>query len=338
MIKCCPVLIVSQCSCLLLVSWTHSVTQTTTNLGSRKRIGHPDESDDPVLRDPVSPSRRWRFGEAPKQIPCELDRTMVAGQLDVTVPVLMNIEIHQKVLFLGMNALKEFGVSRNSVGRPVRASGKVERTRCVFGSFFSSFLFDPNFRFVLPSCLFSARWLALSSVSLRGRWLLIIEDDEHAVGACFPRLNVVVTFSTCQETLEAQRRYLQLRTVLLLSLILAFVSWNCCATVTDVSQMLWLSLFASVNAVFFSIIHTNISNTFNAQNYKESLCSGSRPGADCGNCWLSDVMVLETPDMWTVSERQYSWALMVSVLECSCSNPHPQCRCKGRRQRSLHAS
>ena len=33
-----------------------------------------------------------------------------------------------------------------------------------------------------------------------------------------------------------------LRTVLLLSLIMAFVSWNCYATVTDVSQMLWLSL------------------------------------------------------------------------------------------------
>ena len=32
-----------------------------------------------------------------------------------------------------------------------------------------------------------------------------------------------------------------LRTVLLLSLIMAFVSWNCYATVTDVSQMLWLS-------------------------------------------------------------------------------------------------
>ena len=33
-----------------------------------------------------------------------------------------------------------------------------------------------------------------------------------------------------------------LRTVLLLSLIMAFVNWNCYATVTDVSQMLWLSL------------------------------------------------------------------------------------------------
>ena len=76
-----------------------------------------------------------------------------------------------------------------------------------------------------PSCLSSARWLALSSVSLRGRWLLIIEDEEHAVGFLLPRLNVVVTFSTCQETLEAQRRFLQLRTVMLLSLIMAFVSW-----------------------------------------------------------------------------------------------------------------
>ena len=33
-----------------------------------------------------------------------------------------------------------------------------------------------------------------------------------------------------------------LRTVLLLSLIMVFVNWNCYATVTDVSQMLWLSL------------------------------------------------------------------------------------------------
>ena len=41
-----------------------------------------------------------------------------------------------------------------------------------------------------------------------------------------------------------------LRTVLLLSLIMAFVSWSCFATVTDVSQMLWLSLLTPANAAF----------------------------------------------------------------------------------------
>ena len=45
-------------------------------------------------------------------------------------------------------------------------------------------------------------------------------------------------------------RFLPLRTVMLLSLIMAFVSWKYCATATDVSQMLWLSLFAPVRAAF----------------------------------------------------------------------------------------
>ena len=57
-------------------------------------------------------------------------------------------------------------------------------------------------------------------------------------------------------------RFLPLRTVLLVSLIMAFVSWHCYAT--------GLSL---VNAAFFPIVRTRISNTFGAQTYGESLAA-----------------------------------------------------------------
>ena len=40
--------------------------------------------------------------------------------------------------------------------------------------------------------------------------------------------------------------FLALRSVLLLPLIMASLSWNCDATVTDVLQMLWLSFFSSL--------------------------------------------------------------------------------------------
>ena len=53
---------------------------------------------------PIASVGGWRSS---KTIPRELDRTMVAGQLDVTVPVLMNSKKHKRLLFLGMNALKE---------------------------------------------------------------------------------------------------------------------------------------------------------------------------------------------------------------------------------------
>ena len=59
-------------------------------------------------------------------------------------------------------------------------------------------------------------------------------------------------------------RFLPLRNALLLSLIMVFVSWNCYATVSNVSQMLWLSLLTPVNAAFFPFVR-----------------SRWRPGADC---------------------------------------------------------
>ena len=68
-------------------------------------------------------------------------------------------------------------------------------------------------------------------------------------------------------------RFLPLRTVLLVSLIMAFMSWNCYATGTDVSQMLRLSPLSLVNAAFFPIVRTRISNTFGAQTYRESLAA-----------------------------------------------------------------
>ena len=64
-----------------------------------------------------------------------------------------------------------------------------------------------------------------------------------------------------------------LRTVLLLSLIMAFVSWSCFATVTDVSQMLWFSLLSPANAAIFTIVSTGVSNTFGAQTYRDSLAA-----------------------------------------------------------------
>ena len=69
--------------------------------------------------------------------------------------------------------------------------------------------------------------------------------------------------------------FLALRSVLLLPLIMASLSWKCDATVTDVSQMLWLSLFllTPVNAAFFHIVRIGIPNIFGAQTYGESLAA-----------------------------------------------------------------
>ena len=46
---------------------------------------------------------------------------------------------------------------------------------------------------------------------------------------------------------------------------MAFVGWNCYATVSNVSQMLWFSLLTPVNVVFFPVFRTGFSNTFGAE-------------------------------------------------------------------------
>ena len=52
------------------------------------------------------------------------------------------------------------------------------------------------------------------------------------------------------------------RTLLFMFLIMAFVKENCYATLSDVSRLLGsLSLLTPVDAAFFPIVNTEISNT-----------------------------------------------------------------------------
>lgn len=66
-------------------------------------------------------------------------------------------------------------------------------------------------------------------------------------------------------------KFLSLRQILLFSLFMGFVSWNCYAIVTDEWQMLVCSLLTPANAAFFPVVRTGMANTFGAQKYGESL-------------------------------------------------------------------
>ena len=70
--------------------------------------------------------------------------------------------------------------------------------------------------------------------------------------------------------MPALLKFFSLRHILLLSLFMAFVSWNCYATVTGWQQLMWFSLLSPANAAFFPVVRTGISNSFGAKSYGES--------------------------------------------------------------------
>ena len=85
--------------------------------------------------------------------------------------------------------------------------------------------------------------------------------------------------------------FLALRSVLLLPLIMAFLIWNFDATVTDVSQMLWLSF--SPHSRESSVLPHRHSEHFRNADLQRVARSCRRPGADCVNCGqCGDVMVV----------------------------------------------
>jgi len=73
--------------------------------------------------------------------------------------------------------------------------------------------------------------------------------------------------------MPALLKFFSLRHILLLSLFMAFVSWNCCATATGWQQLMWFSLLSPANAAFFPVVRTGISNSFGAKSYGESLAA-----------------------------------------------------------------
>ena len=103
------------------------------------------------------------------------------------------------------------------------------------------------------------------------QWALNFTSSTRVLGHVLS-MNMGMQFVGLRFLVPMLMGFRPLRTVLLLSLIMAFVSWSCFATVTDVSQMLWLSPHSRERSVL-TIVRTGVSNTFGAQTYRDSLAA-----------------------------------------------------------------